>query len=1006
MHRIWPNWLLVTAFVAGIGASIEPAGAATRRVSAPQAQIVLGQTVLGPMPADFRQLAIATDAGRVAVVASAGSRQIVIIDGNEGPPYSSIVQTSGMGQGKVAPPQVMISPDGSRVAYVATKGPSECVMVLNQKEGPAFDSIKFATFSPVGHRLAYIGSKGGKQYVIVDATLSPAYQMVMPGELSFSEDGKHVGYTASTGSAPSPWRVVVDGKEGTPYANVFQLQFSKDGAHHAYVAVPGNNVEENHVVVDDKAGPKVGTVQSVALSSDGKHVAYVARPAAKASRKWCAFIDGQAGPEFDTVTSIVISPDGNHTAYCGSDNATGRPVAYAIVDGKKSLDYADCQSFRYSPDSQHLAYVARASSGKSVLVLDGKESEAHDSIDVSSILFSPDGKRLAYLVSDQGRQHEVVDGKVGPGYPVIDLRSRQFSPDSRHYSYKTRGLTSTWTYAVDDAPAGDGVGPEVLVTSADGKHWAAVVVKDPETPRQSAHVLLDGKPVGEACARIEHLQLSDDGAHVAYAATFPPESGKKLTHAVHDGHEGPGYFRIDEIVISPDGQHIAYIAAEDNTKYQVVVDALEGPVCEQVLAGGSYAFEGLRFQEDGSLAALVVMDKKLSRLVVSADAIRSLPKPVEASAAGAPGFAQIHAFGQVEQDGAKPAVLAAAPDGTLYGATSAGGEFQKGVLFRLGADGSGYKILHPFEGGQGDGAYPSTLFVGPDGALYGTLQVEGPSSYGAVFRAATDGSDYKLLHAFTGNKDGAAPVIGAIDADGAIFGISSRDRMPTRIFRMRADGSDFKSLHEHNDPNTPAGAIGPIVDGGDGFFYGPGGTAIFKIAKDGSGYAVVRPFKGPPRDIWNADRQLLLGSDKNLYGIASSGGQSTGGVLFKLGRDGNGYALIADPKQEILGPRALVEGPDGKLYALLEKGIGRLEKDGSGLTVLQEMDGRFFAPVLVVQNGALFGMTTSGGKGGGVIFRYGLAAPGAVAAAPSVTLQAVKLAPLDSNVEVPPAAGG
>jgi WD40 repeat protein len=1010
MHRTGLARLSAVACILWTGASETPSSPPTAGVPATAGEVTLRQTTLGPMPTDLRNLSITPDGSRVALVANAGSRQVVFIDGNEGPAYSTIVQTSSSSQGQAPTRLLMISADSSRVAYVATKGPSDSVMVLNQKEGPVFEGIRFAKFSPVGHRLAYIGTKGGKQYVVTDAALSAGYGAVMPNELGFSADGQHVGYTASTGEAQNPWRVVVDGKEGPGFMNVSRLQFSEEGGHYAYIAQPANNVEENQVVMDDKVGPKVGIVQSLTLSKDGKHVAYVAPQSSKPPLKWVAFIDGEAGPGFERVSNIVLSPDGAHTAYAGGDSSTGHVSTYAMVDGKKSLDYLDCSGFLFSADSKHLAYLATASNQKVVVVLDGRESDAHDAVDASTLKFSPDGTRLAYVVTDQGSQHAVVDGKVGPASGLIDGRSFQFSPDGQHYRYKIRGNSGAWTVVMDDLPSSATPAPSELVTTADGRHSAAVVIKDFESSVQSAQVLLDGKPVGGTFSRVDQLQICADGTRVAFIANYPPDAGKPLTYAVLGGsdgvRDGPGARRIERVLLSPDGQHVAYAATEEGTNHYVVVDAFRGPAYEQVFPGLTDRFEGLQFRPDGSLEFLAVMDKKLQHIALSGDAIRSLPKPVDPKAPGSPGYSQLYAFGQVENDGAKPFVLTAAADGTLFGATTAGGEFRKGVLFTLKPDGSGYKILRSFEGGQGDGSYASSLWVAPDGALIGSLTNEGPRGHGAIFRAAADGSAYTLVHPFTGgDKDGGAPDILVMDVDGTLYGLTCRGggRAPLHLFRMKPDGSEFTLVY--NAPETPGAndqGIGPFTDGGDGWFYGVAGQNVFKIKKDGSGYAIVRKFQGPPHDIHSADRAPILGADRMLYGLASSGGKSTGGVLYKLARDGSGYSMFLDPA-EVLQPRALAEGPDGKLYVLARQGLVRVNKDGGEFTVLHEMDGGFFPWTALVRNGVFYGITAQGNKGG-CVFRYGLGGGGSGATEPTVVFQPVPPTPLDPNVEVPPAA--
>jgi len=180
-------------------------------------QIILRSIPLGPMLADINQLSITPDGQHIMVAGNAGSRLKVFIDGNEGPAYGSIVQMPSLGQG-TAPRLLMISPDQTRFAYVATKQPGETVMVVNQKESPVYERIYGAIFSPVGHRLAYVVTKGNKKFVVVDSTVSLAYQQLSVG--GFSGDGKHFGYVVMSDEKVATWRAVVDGKVGPGYSTV------------------------------------------------------------------------------------------------------------------------------------------------------------------------------------------------------------------------------------------------------------------------------------------------------------------------------------------------------------------------------------------------------------------------------------------------------------------------------------------------------------------------------------------------------------------------------------------------------------------------------------------------------------------------------------------------------------------------------------------------------------------------------------------------------------------
>ena len=77
-------------------------------------------------------------------------------------------------------------------------------------------------------------------------------------------------------------------------------------------------------------------------------------------------------------------------------------------------------------------------------------------------------------------------------------------------------------------------------------------------------------------------------------------------------------------------------------------------------------------------------------------------------------------------DGFGPeADLLQSSDGDFYGTTFSGGDFDKGTIFRLGADGS-FTTLHNFAGG--DGANPrSALIQALDGDFYGTTSTGGAS---------------------------------------------------------------------------------------------------------------------------------------------------------------------------------------------------------------------------------------------------------------------------------------
>ena len=79
------------------------------------------------------------------------------------------------------------------------------------------------------------------------------------------------------------------------------------------------------------------------------------------------------------------------------------------------------------------------------------------------------------------------------------------------------------------------------------------------------------------------------------------------------------------------------------------------------------------------------------------------------------------------------------PDGLLYGTTRRGGNNNAGVVYRIATDGSGYTVLHHFL--DSTGAEPQgALVVGPDNLLYGTTMIGGDNDRGTIYRISAAGA--------------------------------------------------------------------------------------------------------------------------------------------------------------------------------------------------------------------------------------------------------------------------
>lgn len=265
----------------------------------------------------------------------------------------------------------------------------------------------------------------------------------------------------------------------------------------------------------------------------------------------------------------------------------------------------------------------------------------------------------------------------------------------------------------------------------------------------------------------------------------------------------------------------------------------------------------------------------------------------------------IRSFGIASQLGFEPeTAVVQASDGWLYGTTVNGGVFLRGTVFRAATDGSAFQVIHHFSGGEGGADARGTIIEASDGAMYGTTTHGGKADQGTVFRLNRDGSDFRILHHFSAEaNDGRRPYAGVIEgSDGLLYGttVGGGSNGSGTVFVVAKDGTTYSRLRSLGAVRgDAAGPESSLIEGLDGWLYGTsfsGGTsdkgAVFKISKDGSSYFVLHNFLGSPSDGERPMAKLLEGPDGRLYGTTSKGGPFRAGTVFTLTKDGTHYALI------------------------------------------------------------------------------------------------------------------
>ncbi len=419
-----------------------------------------------------------------------------------------------------------------------------------------------------------------------------------------------------------------------------------------------------------------------------------------------------------------------------------------------------------------------------------------------------------------------------------------------------------------------------------------------------------------------------------------------------------------------------------------------------------------------------------------------------ASAADYTNFARLFSFSGT--NGAQPyANLIEGSDGRLYGTTFQGGitneDFPNGmgVVFALNKDGSGFEVVHFFGGSSHDGANPyAELVEGRFGVLYGTTRNGGRFDKGTIFKLSKNGTGYYRLHSFGSPGDGAYSEAGLLRVEreqrslrygnlksarslelirrgqvAELYGVTLAGGNSKRgaMFKLRETGAGYEVINFgiHIPERSPFGpppdnSIGPAstpVFGPNGSLYA---TSLRSMAGLNWGSILCLPrrhlhfnevfpieflpsqspyiyvdglFPPPGTNFYSPAGRLLAASDGLLYGtVAFGGGSGNNGAIFRFAdaQDMQSEVVLTFNDSDDVGVSptgGLVEGPDGQLYGTTSNSaaanflgsIFRINKDGSNLTVLKRfptsgMDGAHpRANLLFGTDGVIYGTTPSGG---------------------------------------------
>lgn len=329
----------------------------------------------------------------------------------------------------------------------------------------------------------------------------------------------------------------------------------------------------------------------------------------------------------------------------------------------------------------------------------------------------------------------------------------------------------------------------------------------------------------------------------------------------------------------------------------------------------------------------------------------------------------------------------------LWGMTTWGGQFNKGVIFRYDLTTGRDSILFNFDGIHGERP-TGKLIQGYNGNLYGTSLGGGTYSQGVIFGYNIATHKYTVLYNFNKNTGGEPDGDGSLirGKDSNLYGLASTGGRYNNgvLFRFNLKSNHYSILFSFDSTNGEQPSS--LIQGSDGNLYGmasnggsfsfigdPGDGTLFKYNLKKSLFSLLYKFNGT--DGSEPTNGLMEAKNGLLYGMTHMGGNYDDGVIFSYNLITNKFKLLLD-FNDTNGSAPfnnLLQASNGNFYGVAFGGnndngiIFRFNSTTFTNDVLVNFDALVmpYSGLIEDNNGILYGMNNRGGKyDEGYIYSY------------------------------------
>jgi WD40-like Beta Propeller Repeat len=284
-----------------------------------------------------------------------GTRQQVVVGGRREPWYERVGD-------------VLLSPDGASLAYVATAAGRESVLIGGRGRGD-FANVQEMRWSAQGRELVVLarsaacaaGPESASCWCVSRGHGCLPEEDLSPGPIAVSPDGASVAVVRQRALKNDGYRPDRDDRFWISYRafrgpELFRVNVGPildgTGTHLAYA---GTTAAGRVQVFRDATamGAPVEQVNDLALSPDGAHVAWTGG----APGRFRAFVDGAPSSAWAWAEHVTLDPTGHRVAFAARQQSGG---PWRIVAGTAVGPACDWVGVpRWSADGRRIAYAAR-----------------------------------------------------------------------------------------------------------------------------------------------------------------------------------------------------------------------------------------------------------------------------------------------------------------------------------------------------------------------------------------------------------------------------------------------------------------------------------------------------------------------------------------------------------------------------------------------------------------------------------------------------------------------